>query len=141
MNSTQFMADALRTESKPETLAFSKGGTLQLLKLLVLSAEVADTCKRAIFYGKSLATDKLVSQLYQLEAASSDLRLIANAGRLSTPEGHPIDLIAPNLRLLHASIGIFGESGEMLEALLKQMITGTLDLVNFAEETGDVDWY
>lgn len=141
MNGTQFAADALRTESKPETLAFSKGGTLTLLKLLALSAEVADTCKRAIFYGKPLDTTKLISRLYNLEMASSNLRHVANNSRLTVPEDYPVDLTAPNLRLLHASVGIFGEAGEMIEALIEQMKTGSLDLVNFAEETGDVDWY
>ena len=46
-----------------------------------------------------------------------------------------------NLRLLHGAIGVFGEAGELLEALQKQLSGETLDLVNIAEETGDIDWY
>lgn len=141
MDSKTFTQDALRTESRPEALAFSKGGTLQLLKLLVTAAAVADTCKRAIFYGKELDVAKLVGQSYSLEVHSSSLRHLAQSGKLQTPEDHPVPLHAPNLRLLHCAIGMFGESGEMLEALQAQLETGELDLVNFGEELGDADWY
>ena len=48
---------------------------------------------------------------------------------------------APNLRLLHATLGIFGEAGELAEALEEQMLTGELDMVNVSEELGDADWY
>lgn len=141
MESKQFMQDALRTESKPDQLAFSLGGTVRLFQLLVCAAEVADTCKRAIFYGKPLASDKLTTQLQSLEILSADLRQQNTLGRLTTREDYRTPFTAPNLRLLHAAIGIFGESGEMLEALLAQMQGDELDLVNFAEELGDVDWY
>ncbi len=141
MDSQQFIQDALRTESKPEVLTFSKGGTLALLHLLVAAAEVADTCKRAIFYGKPLDKEKLVNELYLLEMLSSDLRHLTHRDSLHVPEDTATVLHAPNLRLLHASVGIFGESGEMLSALIGQMESGELDKVNFGEELGDVDWY
>lgn len=141
MNSQEFTSNALRTESKPESLALHKGGTLRMLELLVIAATVADTCKRAIFYGKPLDSDKLLGQLYNLERVCLTLRGVVQDGRMANPEGHPVDLHQPNLRLLHASIGIFGEAGEMLEALIAQMTTGELDTVNFGEELGDVDWY
>lgn len=141
MDSKQFTADALRTESKPETLAFSKGGTFVLLKLLAASAEVADTCKRGIFYGKPLDTEKLNRQLNQLKDELALFQLVVDNGVLDSPGAVSECLFPPNLRLLHASIGIFGESGEMISALIEQMDSGKLDLTNFAEEVGDVDWY
>lgn len=141
MNSIQFTRDALRTESRPQALAFSKEGTYKLLGLLVEAAAVADTCKRAIFYGKPLAKDKLLSHINDLIVMADSLRQLAEADTLAGGPGDTSGLHAPNLRLLHGAVGIFGEAGEILEALEKQMLGKELDLVNVAEETGDVDWY
>lgn len=48
----------------------------------------------------------------------------------------------PNQRILHAAIGCCTESGEMLDALKKQMFYGRdLDLTNVKEEAGDLLWY
>ena len=46
------------------------------------------------------------------------------------------------LDLLHASIGICTEAGEILDALKKNIYYGrALDVVNISEEVGDVMWY
>jgi NTP pyrophosphatase (non-canonical NTP hydrolase) len=42
---------------------------------------------------------------------------------------------------MHGAIGMFGEAGELLDAVLKEMKTGALDLVNVGEELGDNFWY
>lgn len=45
-------------------------------------------------------------------------------------------------RLLHAAIGLCTETGELQDALKKNLIYGkTLDLVNVLEEAGDLLWY
>ncbi len=46
------------------------------------------------------------------------------------------------IRLLHAFIGLETEVGEILDALKKHVFYGKeLDVVNLAEELGDLDWY
>jgi phosphoribosyl-ATP pyrophosphohydrolase len=46
------------------------------------------------------------------------------------------------LRLIHASIGMSGEAGEIVDALKKVMMYGSrLDIENLKEECGDVLWY
>lgn len=46
------------------------------------------------------------------------------------------------LRLLHAGIGMSGETGEILDTLKKSMMYGKeIDTVNLKEECGDVLWY
>src|ERR1044071_7421593 len=46
------------------------------------------------------------------------------------------------IRLLHASIGMVTEAGELLDALKKFIFYGKdLDLVNIKEELGDSNWY
>lgn len=46
------------------------------------------------------------------------------------------------IRLLHAAMGLATEAGEFIEALIAHIEHGEeLDLVNLAEEIGDVEWY
>jgi NTP pyrophosphatase (non-canonical NTP hydrolase) len=62
---------------------------------------------------------------------SRDHRGISN--RLGAPETQ---------RLLHGSIGLATEAGEMLDAVKKHVFYGApLDKVNMAEEVGDLFWY
>lgn len=44
--------------------------------------------------------------------------------------------------LMHATLGIAGESGELVDAVKKSVIYGKdLDIVNMREEIGDIMWY
>lgn len=138
MNSEQFVQDAIRTESRPESLGLNLGATLIMLEALVAAGNVGDTLKRGIYYGKGLNKDKLAEQLAILKAVVETAQ--AALPRIESPDQTP-GLTAPNLRLLHCSLGMFTESGELLESIQKHIRGGTLDLVNFGEEIGDVDWY
>lgn len=130
---------ALRTESRPESLQnLTKQEVLELLGVMVAAAAAVDTAKRAIFYGKPLDKEKIYSELAMLSVKTIGLSTLIEGGdaAIQGEENH-----APNLRLLHATLGIFGEAGELAEALEKQMLTGELDMVNVSEELGDADWY
>lgn len=61
----------------------------------------------------------------------------------STPEMFgPTERARMLARLLHAAIGMCTESGELQDALKKQLIYGKeLDAVNVVEEIGDQLWY
>lgn len=62
---------------------------------------------------------------------------IQNAIRTESP-----NFYQPNPRILHAAIGCVTESGEMLDALKKQIYYGKeLDVVNVKEEASDLLWY
>lgn len=136
MKSEEFISNAVRTESVPEKLTLSKSVTLSVLQVLIAASSVADTYKRAIFYGKPLDEEKLKERVNSLHVAVTHMAVGYNSSPLVEEQ-----LFEPNLRLLHSSMGIFGESGEMLEILHEQIQTGNLDMVNFAAETGDVDWF
>ena len=138
MTQKTFTELALRTESRPEALQnLTKQEVLELLGVMIAAGAAIDTAKRAIFYGKPLDKEKICSELSTLSAKAIDLLgLIKDGDATLTGEHH-----APNLRLLHATLGIFGEAGELAEALEKQMLTGELDMVNVSEELGDADWY
>lgn len=46
------------------------------------------------------------------------------------------------LRILHASMGLVTESGELMDALKKHLMYGKpLDIPNLVEEAGDLEWY
>jgi len=67
----------------------------------------------------------------------NDKQFIKDAIRTESP-----NFFQPNARILHAAIGCVTESGELLDALKKQMFYGReLDLTNVKEEAGDLLWY
>lgn len=137
MDFQTFKENALRTESRPERLNYNLGCLVQLLTAGVMMAKLMDTAKKTMFYGKPLDQDKFRTQVSQLQE-----QLMQVGQRIYLVDTHEdTALHCPNLRIAHGAIGMFGESGELLEALLKQIRTGELDLVNTAEELGDSDWY
>jgi len=139
MNSQEFSIAALATEKVPQTLRFSRSGLAMLLASCIGMAKIADQVKKTMIYDKAFDTDEFTESLYKLESQLQTMRMRAHS--IATPEDTESPLHAPNLRLTHGAIGMFGETGEILEALLKHLQTGELDLVNVAEETGDSDWY
>lgn len=139
MDSKTYIDNALRTESRLDKLPMNLGGTLRMLALLVAASNVADTFKRGVFYGKGLNKQKLLDELGVLQDALYDAQRVLS--RLDVPEDSPVELTPPNLRLLHGFIGVYGEAGEGLEAVIRQIITGQLDLTNVGEELGDQQWY
>lgn len=141
MDFEQFKTDALRTESRPERLNFSLGGTAMLLSVCVQMAHILDTAKKTIFYGKPFNEDDMRDQIRSLQDSLTMLSQRAHNIAVRDDRPHPT-LTAPNLRIAHGAIGMFGEAGELIEAVLKSMQNGgQLDMVNLAEETGDSDWY
>lgn len=67
----------------------------------------------------------------------NDKQFIKDAIRTESP-----NFFEPNTRILHAAIGCVTESGELLDALKKQIFYGReLDIVNVKEEAGDILWY
>ena len=139
MNFEDFKKDALRTESRPEVLNFTKAGLSALLDIGVQTAHLLDTAKKTMFYGKPLDVEAMREQLFALAALAMETHVNANCLALGAVDDEALH--APNLRIAHGAIGMFGESGELLEAVLKQVKTGKLDLVNTAEELGDAFWY
>ena len=60
----------------------------------------------------------------------------------SRPNPEMEDRVVVNLRLLHGSMGLETEVGEIQDALKKHIFYGkTLDGINLIEEMGDLFWY
>lgn len=124
MDNETYLRESARTVSpifKTDTL--SRAQLKSTLQDLITAAEKADHLKRHLFYGKAL--DK---------------------GRLGVRDGEGGGDLANDLPegasdLLHAMLGLFSESGEMLEAFIKIVDGAAPDTVSLSEEAGDIEWY
>lgn len=153
MNSQDYIANAVKTESRPETLKFGKFALHAILSLGICSSALLDAAKKSIYYGKPIDGEAFDSTAEELTHIATFLIRHRQEDLLTNPDDcdafsamlpkeiDRYDLDNVNLRLLHSALGIFTEAGEMLEAILKQFGGEPLDVANFAEELGDVDWY
>lgn len=147
-----FVKDYPELAGRTETKAFvgkefDKESFKQFIQFAVLSSQMLDLFKKRFFYNREIDVGKfddlypqLIGLLEKMESSKLDfLNLKGNAKsekNLSFSE-KDVDL----LRILHASIGVITEGGELVEALEKGFAGEELDFVNIAEENGDVDWY
>lgn len=166
MDFETFKKQALLTESRPEALSVSPAMFIAFLELAITVTKIGDLVKKAAFYGKAIDAEALQEQLGIVNYLSDTLQRGAeiindptdNGGmRLYRSKSNPGELpptteddteevpMSPtmfNMRLAHAFIGKFTESGETIEALLKAVVSGKpIDRVNIGEEIGDGAWY
>ena len=151
MNFKDYQARALLTESKPETLNFGEIGLHILLHTAETTAEILNLAKRTIFYGKEMETAKLrelaenLAGYGQLIYSLSEQLHLPNDRRSFDGIPKEAENVKPenvNLRLLHAAMGIFTESGEAIELVRKQLEGEEFDTVGWGEEIGgDLSWY
>lgn len=139
MNFEEFKTNALRTESKPTELGLSKVAVHNALNAISNFTELMDIVKKSIFYGKPV-NHQLVSQ-FILNTSAFMHFMQAATHHDEHSKVYNDSFSEPNMRILHGALGMFTEAGELLQAVLRQMETGELDMVNVAEETGDIDWY
>ena len=147
----EFTKDAIRTESKVPTVTVNPAFFIEALRLAVLSSEVLDQVKKHIFYKKQdkddptffhprpLDVEKTLGLLKELHGVVGYMRTagLAHEAAHPTTEGLPV-----NTRLVHAFVGKYTESGELLKALLTAFEAGQpVDKVNLREEMGDDKWY
>jgi hypothetical protein len=147
MDSPTYIAQAVRTESVPAQLIINQRAFDQVLTVLINMARLADLVKRRLYYGQPMDPAKVQALSASMASELQSLcRLAGHSGdaindRLEGENGVPRELDAIPVRLLHCALGCYTESGEMLEALAAPYVGGQLDLVNFGEEVGDIEWY
>jgi hypothetical protein len=126
MNNSEYVLAALRTESQYNdgvhdrfvepniTAAFRSQ-----LAHAITSGHTIDQFKKHFFYGKEIQT---------LWKGHYDPQIAAR--------------LRHNIRIVHAAIGLFTESTEILKALYEHIFNGApLDWTNLVEEGGDQFWY
>jgi len=146
-----FINDALRTESNVPTVEVNPQFFADVLELAVMSSMFVDQIKKHIFYRKQdkenpeffhpRPIDGIKAREYLTRLALVVQRLQGGglSHEIANPTTTPLEV---NTRLVHAFIGKFTESGELLNALLEAFTTNSpLDLANLGEELGDDKWY
>lgn len=152
MDSKTYIPLAIRTESVPDLINIEKTTLHAMLNLAIHAGRILDQAKRRIFYGSTIDKEKLIASLEVVHGMSEYLGALAT-NDMEMNEAQPDDaydlegelagmkLSNINIRLLHAALGCFTESAELIEPLQAQYVTGVLDKVNFGEEVGDIEWY
>lgn len=162
MDFKTYIEHAVRTESVPAQLNVNEVAYHAVLEIGIAAANIADQFKRRLYYATPeqdvrLDRDVLLRNLGTLFGLANflgsalergtDLNDRLDRGQLDDmtrqlPEAvRDFSLDKLNIRLNHAALGCFTESGELLEAIKAQYETGILDKVNFGEEAGDLEWY
>lgn len=154
METKQYSAAVLTTESKPETIRFGTIGTHAVLGLIYQTGEMVDVAKKAMFYGKPFDRFKFAEDAATLSDLAMTLRQSALDGDLDNPADiKAFDSLPPHLagldlnnslnrRLLHVVMGTSSESSEIANELrLAWEEKRPVDRVNMSEELGDHFWY
>ncbi len=137
MDLNQYKQDATRTESRIDIVNTDVYTMLQLMRAFTAAGSMLDMYKKHIFYNKPIDTAKWE----QHEETLRD----QTRWRLFPPSYYTADEkvnLDIDPRIFHAIIGIATESTELIEALLNSLETDSaIDIVNLAEECGDLHWY
>jgi NTP pyrophosphatase (non-canonical NTP hydrolase) len=137
MDLQQYIADATRTESKIDVVNTDVYTMIQIMRAFVAAGSLLDMYKKHIFYGKPINE----ADWHKHEEAIRD----QTKWRLFPPTFYladdKVDLnVDP--RIFHSIVGMATESTELVEALLKSIVTkADIDTVNLTEECGDSLWY
>lgn len=133
-NLKQYVQDAIRTESKIDTVNTGYHNLLGAMQIFVAAGNMLDAIKKNVFYGKPINPENweknlnsISEDLVFLDCYSSDEKTV------------PLRI---DPRLFHALIGIATESTELIEAIIKAIENDVdIDHVNVREELGDLNWY
>jgi NTP pyrophosphatase (non-canonical NTP hydrolase) len=133
---SEYINKASRTTAPTETINLEKDTLITYLKLTAKVIENLDLLKKKIYYNKPIDTEAFKENLIDVAGLAADM-LSVDLDDDREEKGCYIDA-----DILHGSIGIATESGELIEAIVKVLESGEeLDTVNLKEELGDVSWY
>lgn len=133
MDLDQFTKDALRTESKVETLKINKRLAFEVIQMIISLGEILDQVKKNAFYNRPLNHKAINKHLKDTKRRIKELRTLDIENR-SNEEVHV------DARLFHSVVGITTESVELLRAI-DLYLKHPIDQINIKEEFGDVMWY
>lgn len=133
MDLDQFTKDALRTESKVDTLNINKRLAFEVIQMIISLGEILDQVKKNAFYNRPLNHKAINNHLKSTKKRIKELRTLDIENR-SDEEIH----VDP--RLFHSIVGVTTESVELLKAI-DLYLKHPIDNVNIMEEFGDMMWY
>lgn len=143
MQLNQYIAQALTTESRIDTVSVDVAQLKNILSTLIAAGNLLDVIKKDTFYGLPTNPEKLQARNDRLKKNATTLWHSAcqtAAGVRPTPEVQPLPNVDP--RVVHAILGLATESVELLEALYTAIDANKpIDGINILEELGDLNWY
>lgn len=138
MEVKEFQQNALRTESIVPVVETNYDLLIATFKMFIEMSKILDGIKRSIYYSNDDRLDEILSNesIRSLKNQFNDLvDFMQNANSKQT-------VTNVDSRVLHATLGMCTEPGELSEAILDSMINGSpLDKVNIGEEMHDSSWY
>jgi NTP pyrophosphatase (non-canonical NTP hydrolase) len=139
MTPNEFVPNAIRTESRVESIIANERILKQTINGIVALSEILDQIKKNAFYGKPFDVSKLHTAIRDAKYAVEDIENKTMQKYASFPMPHTQRKLDVNPRLFHAIIGVATESAELLEAL--NLESNDFDRINILEEFGDLNWY
>lgn len=146
----QYIKDATRTESVPEIIEVEGRLLMGALKLTLAASQILDVVKKKAFY----RTNKNISKEDYDARHIKDKEILGAACELADDgignievwdfkDEHldPDQFPSIDVRVFHGIVGLSTEAGELVEALLKNLMGEELDRTNLLEEIGDVNWF
>lgn len=127
----KFVQDAIRTESKIDTVKTNPLVLREVVKAAINAGNLLDMLKKNIFYDKPIDPRAFEICANELVYAGENLSQKPDLTQRSS--------ISINPRVFHSAIGIATEATEILESL--DFYGNSVDVVNFFEEFGDIGWY
>lgn len=137
MTPDQFVVDAIRTESRIESISLNPTFFHDLTETIIALGSILDQIKKHTFYNKPYNTDAIRENLET--ARSNILLMVEDTDRDFWIRDDQQMEVNVDPRVFHAIVGITTEAVELLQAL--DIHTKEIDKVNFLEELGDIDWY
>ena len=98
---------------------------------IVYAGGVGDILKRSLFY-----SDPNIEQ--RMQKSTAEMKVMFEA----LEANDEFKLPDPEINALHAVLGLASETGEVLDELVKAIISNReVDKANLTEEAGDIMWY
>lgn len=136
MNLQNYVLDAIRTESRIDSVNVNIENLVAILNVFIASGNLLDDIKKNVFYNKPIQTEKWD---YNNQELKKNILNISSGYELKDLNKTELSL---DPRLFHALIGIATESTELMEAIVKTVQTDApIDHVNIREEIFDCLWY
>ena len=135
---TDFIPLALRTESDVAPLTVNRALFRTVLNIAIQASELADQIKKHAAYNRPIDIAKFRRAAESTIESARTLEFVVEGSFKMDADDQPSTI---DTRIFHGIFGLFTESGELMEALLKAYDTGSFDVVNLKEEIGDQEWY
>lgn len=137
MTLPEYIQQATRTETTITHIAVDTGTLINIMAIYNAAGNMLDQYKKQVFYNKDIDTDNQQLLINEIKFYVAQLETDGGLNRINSI---PPAFMDP--RIFHGIIGLATESAELVEAIVKSLLTNNpLDKVNVQEELGDINWY